>query len=73
VAWKKRVVPNASLTRGRDGSSGAATFKFNSPNIFDASTASFGEITGMFMIEDEGHLSTTLVPMVVLPYSFSGE
>jgi hypothetical protein len=40
---EEKVVPNVSLTRGRDGSSGVATFKFNSPNIFDASMASFGE------------------------------
>lgn len=30
-----------------------------SPNVFDASTATQGEVTGMFMIDDEGEISTT--------------
>jgi len=34
-------------------------FIINSPNVFDASTATQGEVTGMFMIDDEGELSTT--------------
>ena len=55
----EKVVPDVKLTRARDGSSGVATFLFNSPNVFDASTAAQGEITGMFMIDDEGEISTT--------------
>ena len=57
----EQCVPDVRLTRARDGSSGVATFKFVSPNIFDASTASKGEITGMFMIDEEGEISTTSV------------
>mmetsp|Transcript_8385 Transcript_8385/g.15989 ORF Transcript_8385/g.15989 Transcript_8385/m.15989 type:complete len:154 (+) Transcript_8385:176-637(+) len=57
----EQVVPNVRLTRARDGSSGVATFSFNSPNVFDASTAAKGEITGMFMIDEEGEISTTSV------------
>jgi len=57
----EQVVPNVRLTRARDGSSGVATFSFQSPNVFDASTAAKGEITGMFMIDEEGELSTTSV------------
>merc|ERR1712071_78306 len=53
------VVPDISLTRAKDGSSGTATFNFNNPNVFDASTASAGEITGLFLVDDEGELSTT--------------
>lgn len=56
---KEKVVPDIKLTRARDGSSGVATFQFISPNVFDASTAEKGEITGMFMIDDEGEISTT--------------
>lgn len=56
---KEKVVPNVKLTRARDGSSGVATFQFISPNVFDASTAEKGEITGMFMIDEEGEISTT--------------
>jgi photosystem II protein len=57
----EKVVPNVKLTRARDGSSGIATFTFQNPNIFDASTASQGEILGMFMVDDEGEISTTSV------------
>lgn len=56
---KEKVVPDIRLTRARDGSSGTATFKFVNPNVFDASTAAKGEITGMFLIDDEGEMSTT--------------
>mmetsp|Transcript_18165 Transcript_18165/g.37539 ORF Transcript_18165/g.37539 Transcript_18165/m.37539 type:complete len:147 (-) Transcript_18165:150-590(-) len=54
-------VPNVKLTRARDGSSGVATFLFSNPNCFDASTTVSGEVTGMFMIDDEGEISTTAV------------
>jgi photosystem II 13kDa protein len=57
----ERVVPDVKLTRARDGSSGVATFTFKNPNVFDASTASQGEILGMFMIDEEGEISTTSV------------
>lgn len=56
---KEKVVPAIKLTRARDGSSGVATFQFVSPNVFDASTTEKGEVTGMFMIDDEGEISTT--------------
>ena len=55
----EKVVPDVRLTRAKDGSSGVATFNFNSPNCFDANTAAEGEVTGMFMIDDEGEISTT--------------
>jgi len=55
----EKVVPDVKLTRARDGSSGVATFLFNAPNVFDASTAAQGDVTGMFMIDDEGEISTT--------------
>lgn len=56
---EEKVVPDIKLTRARDGSSGTATFQFNNPNVFDASTQSQGEITGMFLIDEEGEMSTT--------------
>lgn len=55
---EEKVVPDIKLTRARDGSSGTATFKFKNPNVFDASTASQGEITGLFLIDEEGEMST---------------
>jgi Psb28 protein len=51
---EEKVVPNVKLTRARDGSSGVATFSFKNPNCFDASTAAQGEVTGMFMSDEEG-------------------
>mmetsp|Transcript_10 Transcript_10/g.13 ORF Transcript_10/g.13 Transcript_10/m.13 type:complete len:148 (+) Transcript_10:63-506(+) len=57
----EKDVPDVKLTRARDGSSGIATFKFSNPNCFDASTAEAGEVTGMFMIDEEGEVSTTQV------------
>eukprot|EP00586_Coscinodiscus_wailesii_P004260 CAMPEP_0172478996 /NCGR_PEP_ID=MMETSP1066-20121228/3261_1 /TAXON_ID=671091 /ORGANISM="Coscinodiscus wailesii, Strain CCMP2513" /LENGTH=153 /DNA_ID=CAMNT_0013239023 /DNA_START=50 /DNA_END=511 /DNA_ORIENTATION=- len=54
----EKDVPDVKLTRARDGSSGTATFRFNSPNCFDASTQAAGDVTGMFMIDEEGEMST---------------
>ena len=56
---EEKVVPDIKLTRARDGSSGTATFQFANPNVFDASTASQGDITGMFLVDEEGEMSTT--------------
>lgn len=56
---KEKVIPDVKLTRARDGSSGVATFQFISPNVFDASTAEQGDVTGMFMVDEEGEISTT--------------
>merc|ERR1712113_502181 len=50
----EKDVPNVKLTRARDGSSGIATFKFSNPNCFDASTVESGEVTGMFLTDEEG-------------------
>ena len=58
---EEKVVPDVKLTRAKDGSSGVATFFFNNPNCFDASTAAEGEVTGMFLTDDEGEMSTTEV------------
>ena len=55
---EEKVVPDVKLTRARDGGSGVATFLFVSPNVFDASTAEAGEITGMFLQDEEGEIST---------------
>ena len=58
---EEKVVPDIKLTRAKDGSSGTATFNFNNPNVFDASTASEGAVTGMFLVDEEGEMSTTEV------------
>ena len=56
---EEKVIPKIKLTRARDGSSGVATFEFDNPNVFDASTSAQGEVTGMFLVDDEGEISTT--------------
>jgi photosystem II 13kDa protein len=52
------VIPDVRLTRSRDGSTGTATFRFTNPNILDASTGKEGNITGMYMKDEEGELVT---------------
>lgn len=50
-------VPDVKLTRSKDGSSGTATFVFSTPSVFESSEE-LGDITGLFMIDDEGEFST---------------
>jgi photosystem II protein len=54
----EKVLPDVRLTRSRDGSTGTATFRFKKANILDKSLALNGEITGMYMIDEEGVLET---------------
>lgn len=50
------VVPDVRITRARDGSNGTATFYFQNPKAL--SNASTEEITGMYLIDEEGELTT---------------
>ncbi|KAJ9528294.1 hypothetical protein QJQ45_014263, partial [Haematococcus lacustris] len=52
------TVPEVRLTRARTGGSGQALFVFDNPSVFQASS-NMGEITGLFMVDDEGTLTTT--------------
>lgn len=54
----EQVSPDIRLTRSRDGSTGTATFKFKKPNILDKRFSKEGEITGMYLIDEEGTLET---------------
>jgi photosystem II protein len=54
----EKVLPDVRLTRSIDGSTGTATFRFKNPNILDKNTAKEGEITGMYLIDEEGTLET---------------
>ena len=54
----EKVLPDVRLTRSRDGSTGTATFRFKNANILNKSLALNGEITGMYMIDEEGVLET---------------
>lgn len=54
----EKILPDVQLTRSRDGSTGTATFRFKNPNILDKNTSKEGEITGMYLIDEEGILET---------------
>jgi photosystem II protein len=53
-------VPDVKLTRARDGSSGTAVFFFEAPDVFEAGVAeqAGGDITGLYLVVEEGTLST---------------
>ena len=50
------VVPDIRLTRSRDGRTGQATFVFEEPAALAPET--MGDITGMFMLDEEGEMVT---------------
>ena len=56
----EEVVPDVRLTRSKDGANGTATFVFNQPSVFEASSE-FGDITGLYMLDDEGEILTVEV------------
>ncbi|NJN85031.1 MAG: photosystem II reaction center protein Psb28 [Leptolyngbyaceae cyanobacterium SL_7_1] len=51
----EEVVPDVRLTRSRDGSNGTATFYFEKPTALSENGV---DITGMYMIDEEGELVT---------------
>lgn len=50
------VIPDVRLTRSRDGSQGTATFYFENPKALDSESTE--EITGMYLIDEEGEIVT---------------
>lgn len=50
------VVPDVRLTRSRSGDQGTATFIFTNPDVLKE--GSNEEITGMYMIDEEGEIIT---------------
>jgi photosystem II protein len=59
-------VAKVKLTRSRDGSTGTATFRFDEPTVFSKNMAQAGEITGMFLIDEEGILITRQVNAIYI-------
>lgn len=56
---KETSVPDVKLTRSRDGSSGTAIFYFENPDVFEMqSDGKGGDITGMYLSDEEGTLQT---------------
>lgn len=52
----EEVTPDVRLTRSRTGDSGTATFIFTNPKILDQGTTE--DITGMYLIDEEGEIIT---------------
>jgi len=52
------VIPEVKLTRSRDGNTGTATFRFKNPEIIGTSMKEKGDITGMYLLDEEGELIT---------------
>jgi photosystem II protein len=50
------VIPEVRLTRSRTGDSGTATFIFTNPKALDQGVTD--DITGMYMIDEEGEIIT---------------
>ncbi len=50
------VVPDVRLTKSKSGEQGTASFYFDQPAIFGNNVNS--EITGMYMLDEEGEIST---------------
>ncbi|KAK3405175.1 photosystem II reaction center Psb28 protein [Eucalyptus grandis] len=53
----EQTIPDVRLTKSRDGTNGVATFRFEQPSVFDAS-GDVGDITGFYMIDEEGVLQS---------------
>ena len=52
----ENVIPEIQLTRSRDGSTGTATFRFNNPDILTSNMQTQGDITGVYLQDEEGEL-----------------
>ncbi|MCF8131606.1 MAG: photosystem II reaction center protein Psb28 [Cyanobacteriota bacterium] len=50
------VVPDIRMTRSRDGLTGQALFRFEEPEAL--APEAMGDITGMFLVDEEGELVT---------------
>ncbi len=50
----EEVIPQIKVTRSKTGNSGTATFYFEDPKIL--SKDSSDEITGMYLVDDEGEI-----------------
>lgn len=52
------TIPDVRLTRARDGSNGTATFYFEKPKALNGEN---GEITGLYLVDEEGQLTSRKV------------
>ena len=52
----EKVIPQIGLTKNKDGQAGQVFFRFDSPEAL--SRVNFKEIQGMYLIDEEGKIST---------------
>jgi len=52
----EEVIPDIRLTRSKDGTNGKALFYFDQPSAM--SSEGSVEVTGMYMVDEEGEIST---------------
>ncbi|MGB5632398.1 MAG: photosystem II reaction center protein Psb28 [Waterburya sp.] len=50
----EEIIPDVKVTRSKTGNTGTATFYFKDPKIL--SKESSDEITGMYLVDDEGEI-----------------
>ncbi len=50
------IVPDVRLTRAKDGSTGKAVFRFEKPKVLAEGNTQ--EVTGMYLVDEEGELVT---------------
>jgi len=53
----EQTIPDVRLTTSRDGTNGMAIFNFDQPSVFDSSRE-VGDITGLYMVDEEGVLQS---------------
>lgn len=58
----EQVVPEVRLTKARSGNSSTATFVFTNPQILDQTSKD--DITGMYLIDEEGEMVTREVKAI---------
>ena len=55
---EETTIPTINITRSTDGTTGTATFIFEDPSLFYTGINPESEISGMFLIDEEGILTT---------------
>lgn len=55
---EETTIPTINITRSTDGTTGTATFIFEDASLFYSSINPESEISGMYLIDKEGVLST---------------
>ena len=59
----EKVVPQIRLTKSRDGHAGQAYFRFENPEAL--SSDNFKEIQGMYLLDEEGEITTREINIAV--------